>query len=194
MATDVLLDVLAFLHLEMIINKSDGLNTASRELSTLIAKYHPALKLLFSKGARAIGKTLEIVDSMRDDCLPCSHRVWICYDCRRERTECLPLLPIYKRCWHLWVCEESGPLLHDRHRSPYCRHILNDNCDRWHLWVCDESGSRLHRLPLPLLPFTKDIRGLGNLCLTNHLTVLNYPKAEFFIEEIVQNFSEINIY
>jgi hypothetical protein len=60
--------------------KGAGLNTASWELSRLIAQYHPALKRLFSKGERAISGKLEI-----------GQRIF------------------YRGCWKAWVCgTESG--------------------------------------------------------------------------------------
>jgi hypothetical protein len=50
---DVLLEVLAFLHVEAIFAGA-GLNTGSSLLSRLIARHHPALRRLFRRGPRAI--------------------------------------------------------------------------------------------------------------------------------------------
>jgi hypothetical protein len=69
---DILLDVLAFLHLQAIV-AADGLNTASWLLSTLITQHHPTAKKLFAKGPRVVidnGATLEIDADLGRQWLP----------------------------------------------------------------------------------------------------------------------------
>jgi hypothetical protein len=57
LCTDVLREVLAFLHVEVIL-AGDGLNTASRLFSSLLTRHHPALKRLFAKVPRVFSSMI----------------------------------------------------------------------------------------------------------------------------------------
>jgi hypothetical protein len=100
--------MLAFFSIQAIF-AGGGLNTASRLLSRLIARHHPAIKRLFAKGARTIGGVLKIAEP-----------------------EC---------------------------RTDFWRVLVSDDVEK-----CHGTGDFPSKpLPLPVVPATQEILGLGNV-------------------------------